>query len=66
MNKTEAILWFKTIQSVYGINRDSFPKEMKGEIACVLWDDNNFTYGLEYGALIALQKIYNITTEDLK
>ena len=36
-----------------GLNRDFFPDEEKGELAKRMWNEANFTYGMEYGFLLA-------------
>ena len=64
--KPAAIAMFKEITGGAGLERDSFPKEWKGRLAHKNWDDPMFTLGLEYGALIMLMKIFNVTPEDLK
>ncbi len=66
MEKSDAIKWFKNIQNGEGVDRDSFSDEMKGDVAKWLWDEATFAYGIEYGVLIALQKIYGITQETLE
>lgn len=65
MTKDEEINLFKDIQSGDGVDRQEFPNGMKGTMAKQCWDDPLFTYGIEYGALIVLRKIYDITVEDL-
>lgn len=66
MTKPEAIRWFKEIQGGAGVDRTSFPEEMKGRIAKRVWNDSTFTYGIEYGVLIALMTIFKITPDDLR
>lgn len=65
MNKEEAIKWFKEIQGGFGVDRTTFPNTMKGEVAKSLWEDSIFSYGIEYGALIALRTAFGITEDDL-
>lgn len=65
MNKIEAIKWFKEITGGSGVNRYSFPEELKGQIARDNWNDSMFTFGIEYGVLIALMKAFNIKKEDI-
>ncbi len=67
MEKAEAIKWFKEIQNGSGVDRSKFPDDMKGRLAKKAWDaESMFTYGIEYGVLIALHEIYGITQEDLR
>lgn len=66
MTRAEAIKWFKDIQSGQGVDRSDFPDDMKGNVAKQVWDDSDFTYGIEYGVLIALRKMFGITTDDLR
>lgn len=66
MNKEEAIKWFKEIgNGVVGVDRTLFPDELKGRLAKNVWDDSIFTYGIEYGVLIALCKVFGITEDDI-
>ncbi len=37
-----------------GPERNSFPEDMKGNVAKRLWNDSTFTYGMEYGYLQAM------------
>ena len=37
-----------------GVMTRDFPDSMKGKIAKSIWDDDKFSYGREYGALIIL------------
>lgn len=62
MDKKEAIDWIKQIQSGSGVDRYAIDVP-KGEIAKRLWDDTVFTYGIEYGVIIALMTAFEITEE---
>jgi hypothetical protein len=42
------------IQNGYGLDKDYFPKNMMGEIAKEKWNDPNFSYGMEYGYILAM------------
>lgn len=64
--KEEAIKWIKAIQSGSGVKRDNFPEDMKGSIVKDNWHDSIFTLGLEYGFIIGLMEVLNLTEEDLK
>ncbi len=65
-NKDQAIKWFKRIQNGSGVDTSIFPDILKGSIARDKWGDSLFTYGIEYGVLIALIKIFDIKLEDLE
>jgi len=64
--KEQAIKWFREIQNGSGVDGSTFPDILKGSIAKDKWDDSLFTYGIEYGVLIALIEIFDIKIEDLK
>ena len=63
MYKYEAIKFIKKIQS------GQFDREQieipKGVAAIDLWDDSKFTYGMEYGAILALMVAFDISMKDL-
>jgi len=63
--KAEVIAKIKAIQSGGGVKRDSFPDSMKGEIPKAHWDDGLFTLGLEYGYMIALMDVFEITEGEI-
>lgn len=66
MSKLEAIEWYKQITGGAGVDRDAFLDVVeRGGIAVRLWDDCAFTLGVEYGALIALVRVFGITKADL-
>ena len=64
MNRREAIKWIKRIQSGSGVARYSInvPRDI---MAKELWDDTTFTYGIEYGVIIALMETFDINKKDL-
>lgn len=68
MTKAEAIAWYKSINSGDGVNRTG-PVESgvlgRGGIAEANWDNGLFTLGIEYGAMIAIIKIFDLKREDL-
>jgi len=64
LRKMGAIAKIKNIQKSEGIARDSFPEEMKPNEN--MWENGNFSYGMEYGYILCLLHIYNITEEDLQ
>lgn len=66
MTKTEAIALFKEIQNGRGTGdlREEFRREFgAGSVAENMWDDPKFTLGVEYGILIALQQVYDLTPQ---
>ena len=69
MSKDEALAWYKSIQSGGGTH-DERMKYLErfgvGEVAERLWDSGEFTYGIEYGILIAIAKIFELSDNDLK
>lgn len=64
--KEQALKWFKKIQNGSGIDRSKFPDILKGSIAKDKWNDFLFTYGVEYGVLISLIEMFDISLNDLK
>lgn len=63
MTKSEAIAKIKAIQSGRW-NRNN-PDPPKGLLAKALWNDASFSYGMEYGAIVALMQAFGITKNDL-
>lgn len=43
--------------------KDRFPDDMKGSIAKQYWNDDLFSYGMEYGALIILNHLLGNSKE---
>ena len=64
-NKQAAIRFIKAIQNGeldrYE-NLDNFPRS---NMAIEYWDNHMFSYGMEYGAIMALMKVYNIQKDEL-
>ena len=61
--REDAIKMIKDIQnSRWGRNGADIPK---GNIAKMVWDNNDFSYGMEYGAISALMQLFRLTKEDL-
>jgi hypothetical protein len=54
MTKEDARTRIEEIQDGSGLARDHFPEGMKGEMAKNLWHDTTFSYGMEYGYLLAM------------
>lgn len=63
MTRVEAIQWFKEIQNGEGVDITDFPDRLKGSMAKQFWHDSMFSYGLEYGVLLALIKIFDLSEE---
>jgi hypothetical protein len=63
MNKQEAIAWFKEVQGGDGVDRIT-PLNVvrRGRMAVTMWNDPEFTLGMEYGVLIALTKAFGWST----
>lgn len=61
--KREALEIIKIIQSG-GWNRNT-PEPPKGTIAEDKWLDPDFSYGMEYGAIVALMQLFKLETKDL-
>lgn len=64
--KKEAIKHIKDIQNGSGVKRDNFPEYMKGSIVKDNWNNSIFTIGIEYGYIIGIMNLFNITKENLK
>lgn len=64
MDKKEAIKIIYDIQTGGGTpNRDSYPKEWRGE--CAEWMNPMFHLGMEYGYILALMHTFNITKKEV-
>ena len=66
MTKEEAIQQIKEIRNGNGIDRNEYPESMRGDIAKQVWNNNNFSFGMEYGYILGLMKTHSITKEELK
>lgn len=67
MNKSEAIRWFHEITGGAGVDRESALGAIRrGKIAEAKWNDPDFVLGIEYGALIALVRVFGITRGELE
>jgi hypothetical protein len=44
----------ESIQGGHGLDRSAFPEEWKATMARKHWDDELFSYGMEYGYLLAI------------
>lgn len=63
INRIDAIKWIKEIQNgAFKRNEIDVPK---GRIAISCWNDPMFGYGMEYGAILAIMKIFNISSNEL-
>ncbi len=66
MTREEAIAWYTAITTGDGVDRNAALDVLgRGSIAVGLWNDPTFTYGIEYGVLIALIRVFNLTQDDL-
>lgn len=66
MNQRQAIEKIQAIRNGSGIDRTQFPDSMKGEVPKTKWNDVLFTLGLEYGYLMALMDVYELTQSDIE
>ncbi len=66
MNQQQAINWIKEIQSGKFDRREMKDKMPLGTIAERNWHNGQFAYGMEYGAILAIMKIFDLTKDDLK
>ena len=65
ISKEQAINKIKDIQN-NGLDDTEVLKDIpRGLIAIKLWDDVIFRYGIEYGAIIMLMRIFDIKKEEL-
>ena len=65
INIHDAIKYIKEIQNSSFDRYDILDEIPLGEIAKAKWDDSMFSYGMEYGAIYALMKLFNIRKEEL-
>jgi len=65
MDKNKAIEKIIMIQGGSGIDRSVFPNNLKGRFGKKNWDDEVFTLGIEYGAMIVLMDAFEITEHDI-
>ena len=64
MNKKDAIKLIKKIQNGK-FDRNEIADIPKGELAKKYWNDALFAFGMEYGAILIIMKIFDITKKDL-
>ena len=65
ITKEQAIKLFYEIQNGAGVDRRNFPDILKGSIPRKWWNNPEFSLGIEYVFLIALQDLFDITLADL-
>jgi len=65
MTREDAIDYIKEIQNGK-FDRNTIKDLPKGKIAKYLWNNATFAYGMEYGAVLATMKLFNLSKEDLK
>lgn len=63
MTKEKALSIIKEIQS--GEWDRNTPDCPKGLIAIDKWEDPLFSYGMEYGAIVGLMQVFDLTIEDI-
>ena len=62
-DRGDAILYIKAIQNgSFDRNAVEVPK---GSLAKRFWDDPTFSYGMEYGAILALMDLFDISKDEL-
>lgn len=60
---TEAREWISEV-CTEGVDRSKFVGRVpRGEMAKRYWDDPMFSYGVEYGVLMALVKVFDLDLE---
>lgn len=59
----------KAIETIHNIQNGEWNRHIpfcpKGELAKKLWEDATFSYGMEYGAIVALMQIFDIDKDEL-
>ena len=66
MTKDQAIKWIKEIQTGKFDRNEIVDQIPMGKIAVKLWNDSpEFSFGMEYGAIMALMITYDIKGEDI-
>lgn len=65
MTRQEAMAAIRQIQEGSGVDRSTFPDELKGLLAKDQWNNPAFSLGWEYGKIAVLMEAFNITVADL-
>lgn len=66
LTREQAIKRIRDIQSgAAGDARSNFPEKAKGSLAKRCWNDDLFSYGMEYGAIAELMAIFDIKEDEL-
>ena len=68
VNKEDAIKLFRAIQNGRGTGdfKETYAETLpRGCLAERVWHNSEFSYGIEYGILIALSKVFELTTGDI-
>lgn len=61
LSREQALQWCRAIQRGEGLDRTAdLERVPRGELAESSWDDPRFTLGLEYGALLALVRVFGL------
>lgn len=66
INKKQAIEWIKSIKDGCGINNNKIPFKLRDPDAQQFWDRPIFSLGMEYGYILCLIDLFEITVEDLR
>ena len=69
MDKQQAIQEYHRLTGGTGVDRNKykwFVDKCRGRLAVKCWNDEMFSFGMEYGYLICLIDIFDLTYEDLK
>lgn len=67
MTKQQAIEWYREIQAgnFDASERWGYREKFEvGEVAKYVWNDPAFAYGIEYGVLIAIVKIFDLAPDE--
>ena len=65
MTKAQAIEWIKEIQGGDFDRNEMIAEIPRGLMAVEHWNNSKFSYGMEYGAILTLMKIYGIKKDEL-
>lgn len=66
LSRADAIAWYQAITGGEGVDRNSVLDVLeRGALAEKHWNDALFTYGIEYGVLIALISVFDLTNEEV-
>ncbi len=67
ITRDEAIARCKAVQSGEGVDREAVLQVLfSSQMSRLYWNDATFTYGIEWGYLIALVEAFGLTREDFE